>query len=110
MKDTYVTSVENIGTVNRATRGAVTIALIYLVLNAASIIGGAIGVFSATVASIYLGLTALCGWDPLHAVLGTWKPVSQSKGVQTAAVTLKQTSGYLSRRYNRDVADFRDAA
>ena len=110
MKDTYITSVENIGTVNRAARGAVTIALIYLFLNGASNISGAVGIFSAAVVSIYLGLTALCGWDPLHALPGTRKPAIRTKGAQSALVTLKQTSASLSQRNRREVVDYRDAA
>jgi len=84
---TYVnekfTQPENVGYVESVLRGSVSIALLVAVMLIPAI--DSYFLFSLTVVSIYLGLTAFIGWDPIYAML---KQPSSGLPVQAPAVVV----------------------
>jgi hypothetical protein len=66
-QDTNVATVENIGGVDRVNRMIVALTLVAVVELFAAIPAAA--VFSIIVVSLYAGLTAAIGWDPLLPVV-----------------------------------------
>ena len=75
-----VSNVENIGGVDRINRIIVALSLVAVVELFTAIPAGA--VFSVIVVSLYAGLTAVIGWDPLFPVV---KAFSQRADEQVPA-------------------------
>jgi hypothetical protein len=65
-QDTNLSNVENIGAVDRVNRMIVALTLVMVAVLFTAIPPAA--VFSIITVSIYAGLTALIGWDPLFVV------------------------------------------
>ena len=78
--DANISNVENVGTIDRVNRMIVSLTLIMVAVAFTAISPAA--VFSLVVVSIYAGLTAMTGWDPLFVVV---KALSQRAPEQTTA-------------------------
>jgi hypothetical protein len=57
----------NIGIVNRVLRMALSLGLVFTILSMSGPLGALVYL---PFVSIYAGLTAFIGWDPVHALLG----------------------------------------
>ena len=66
-QDTNLSDVENVGPLDRVNRMIVALTLVTVAVMFTAIPPGAI--FSIVVVSIYTGLTAATGWDPLFVVV-----------------------------------------
>ena len=79
-QDTNLSKVENVGLIDRANRMIVALTLVTVAVVFTAIPPAA--VFSIIAVSIYTGLTAATGWDPLFVVI---KAFSQRAPAQTSA-------------------------
>ena len=79
-QDANLAHVENVGPIDRVNRMIVSLTLIVVAVAFTALSPAA--VFSLVVVSIYAGLTAATGWDPLFVVV---KALSQRAPEQTAA-------------------------
>jgi len=86
-QQTKLSSVENLGSIDRANRMIVALTLVAVVEMFTAI--PPVAVFSIVVIGMYAGLTAAIGWDPLYVIV---KALSQRAPVQTSATVtaLKQ--------------------
>ena len=80
-RDTNLSELENVGPLDRVNRMIVALTLIAVVVVFAAIPPAA--VFSLAVLSIYAGLTAATGWDPLFAVVKTLQQRVPEQTVET---------------------------
>lgn len=79
-QDANIANVENVGLIDRVNRMIVSLTLIVVSVVFTAISSAA--VFSLVVVSIYAGLTAATGWDPLFVIV---KAFSQRASVHTPA-------------------------
>jgi len=79
-QDANLAHVENVGPIDRVNRMIVSLTLIVVAVAFTAISPAA--VFSLVVVSIYAGLTAATGWDPLFVIV---KAFSQRAPVQIPA-------------------------
>ena len=82
-QDTNLSKVENVGLIDRANRMIVALTLVTVAVVFTAIPPAA--VFSIIAVSIYTGLTAATGWDPLFVVV---KAFRQRAPEQTSATVI----------------------
>ena len=66
-QDTIFSKVENVGLIESAVRGALSLSILLSILLIPAISSTAL--FALTLAAIYAGLTASLSWDPLYALV-----------------------------------------
>jgi hypothetical protein len=81
-QDANTFNIENVGGVDRVSRMIVALALVAVVEMFTAI--PAVAVFSLVVVSIYTGLTAAIGWDPLFPVVKAFSQRAGEQGPATA--------------------------
>ena len=99
-QDTNLLKVENVGSLDRVNRMIVSLTSIVVSVVFTAISPAA--VFSLVVISIYAGLTAATGWDPLFVVV---KALSQRVSEQTSATVTS-----LRRQEEHLGGDYKNAA
>lgn len=82
-QDASVTNMENVGGVDRVSRMIVALTLVAVVEMFTTIPAAA--VFTLVVVSIYAGLTAAIGWDPLSPVVKAFSHRTGEQAPATAA-------------------------
>jgi len=80
-RDTNLSELENIGSLDRVNRMIVALTLIAVAVVFTAIPPAA--VFILTVLSIYAGLTAVTGWDPLFVVVRALQQRAPEQTVET---------------------------
>ena len=80
-QDTNISHVENLGGVDRFNRMIVALTLVAVVELFTAIPAAA--VFSIIVVSLYAGLTAMIGWDPLYSIVKAFSQRTDVRGPAT---------------------------
>jgi hypothetical protein len=82
-RDTNLSELENVGPLDRVNRMIVALTLIVVAVMFTAIPPAA--VFSLSVLSIYAGLTAVTGWDPLFVVVKVLQQRTPEQSVATVS-------------------------
>jgi len=95
-QDTNLSKVENVGPLDRINRMIVAGALVAVAVLFPAISAGA--AFSIVALSVYAGLTAATGWDPLFVLVKAFRRRAQiqSPAPLTTSVTHEEQPGFSS--------------
>ena len=98
-QDTNLSKVENVGLLDRVNRMIVAGTLIAVAVLFPAIAPGA--AFSIVAVSIYAGLTAATGWDPLFVVVKAFRQRAQGQSPATLASSADHKEQHVFESYKK---------